>query len=144
MLQCVGGHRNLSEVLWGVLRKSDKQGLMSKRKKEENIVALFPLGFMFLADGQGGTEYLLITILHECGDNFLASAGEHVDDWNLGHGVAAWLQTEGGASHVDQYLSSESRVVDAHVELETLVLSLARNALANEVHTMAHVLDIID
>ncbi len=47
------GHRNLSEVLWVVLRKSDKQGLMSKRKKEENIVALFPLGFMFLADGQG-------------------------------------------------------------------------------------------
>ena len=87
---------------------------------------------------------MLKTILHECGDNFLASAGEHVDDWNLGHGVAAWLQTEGGASHVDQYLSSESRVVDAHVELETLVLSLARNALANEVYTMAHVLDIID
>ena len=84
------------------------------------------------------------TILHECGDKFLASAGEHVDDWNLWHGVAAWLQTEGGASHVDQYLSSESRVVDAHVELETLVLSLARNALANEVHTMAHVFDIID
>ena len=53
MLQCVGGYRNLSEVLWVVLRKSDKQGLMSKRKKEENIVALFPLGFMFLADGQG-------------------------------------------------------------------------------------------
>ena len=53
MLQCVGGQRNLSEVLGVVLRKSDKQGLMSKRKKEENIVALFPLGFMFLADGQG-------------------------------------------------------------------------------------------
>ena len=53
MLQCVGGHRKLSEVLWVVLRKSDKQWLMSKRKKEENIVALFPLGFMFLADGQG-------------------------------------------------------------------------------------------
>ena len=47
------GHRKLSEVLWVVLRKSDKQGLISKRKKEENIVALFPLGFMFLADGQG-------------------------------------------------------------------------------------------
>ena len=44
MLQCVGGHRKLSEVLWVVLRKSDKQVLMSKRKKEENIVALFPLG----------------------------------------------------------------------------------------------------
>ena len=53
MLQCVGGHRKLSEVLWVVLRKSDKQVLMSKRKKEENIVALFPLEFMFLADGQG-------------------------------------------------------------------------------------------
>ena len=43
----------MSEVLWVVLRKSDKQVLMSKRKKEENTVALFPLGFMFLADGQG-------------------------------------------------------------------------------------------
>ena len=82
--------------------------------------------------------------LYECCYDFLTGSWQHIDNWNLWHGVAAWLQTEGGASHVDQYLSSESRVVDAHVELETLILSLARNALANEVHTMAHVLDIID
>ena len=39
--------------MWGVGREADRQWLMSERKKEENIVAGFALGFMFLADGQG-------------------------------------------------------------------------------------------
>ena len=81
--------------------------------------------------------------LYECCNDFLTSAWEHVDHWNLWHGVATWLQTEGCASHVNQNLSGEGRVVDAHVELEALVLSLAGYTLANEVHTMTHILYII-
>ena len=63
--------------------------------------------------------------LHEGSYDFLTSAWEHVDDWNLWHGVATWLETEGSTGHIDQYLSGEGWVVDAHVELEALVLSLA-------------------
>lgn len=32
--------------------------------------------------------------LHECCNDFLTSAWEHIDDRNLWHGVATWLETE--------------------------------------------------
>ena len=63
--------------------------------------------------------------LHECCNDFLTSSWQHVDNWNLWHGVATWLETERSTSYVNQYLSGEGWVVDAHVELETLVLGLA-------------------
>lgn len=40
-------------------------------------------------------------VLHEVG----AIAGEHVDDGNLNHGVAAGLLAHGGAGYVDEYLT---------------------------------------
>ena len=43
-------------------------------------------------------------------------AREHVDDGNLDHRVAAWLQAHGSTGHIDQYLTCQSGVVDAHVE----------------------------
>jgi hypothetical protein len=70
-------------------------------------------------------------------------AGEHIDHRNLNHGVASGLETHRGASHVNQNLTREGRVVDAHVELQALVLSLAAHTLANEIHTMTHVANII-
>ena len=70
-------------------------------------------------------------------------AGEHIDHRNLNHGVASGLETHRGASHVDEYLTREGRVVNAHVELQALVLSLAAYALTNEVHTMTHIANII-
>ena len=33
-------------------------------------------------------------VLYECCNDFLTSAWEHVDHWNLWHGVATWLETE--------------------------------------------------
>ena len=81
--------------------------------------------------------------LHECSYDFLTSTWQHIDDRNLWHGVATWLETEGCTSHVNQDLSGEGRVVDAHGELAALVLSLARYTLANEVHTVTHLLYII-
>ena len=50
-------------------------------------------------------------------DEFLGVAGKHVDDGNLNHRIAAGLQTHGSTGNVDKHLTSEGRVVDAHVEL---------------------------
>ena len=71
-------------------------------------------------------------------------AREHVDNGNLDHGVASGLQTHRGTGHVDQHLTCESRVVDAHVKLQTLVLGLTTDTLAHEVHTMTHVAHVVN
>ena len=71
-------------------------------------------------------------------------ARQHVDNRNLHHRVAARLQAHGGASHVDEHLTCESRVVDTHVELQTLVLRLAADALAHKVHAVPHVAHVVD
>ena len=55
-------------------------------------------------------------------DEVGAVAGEHVDNGNLYHGVAAGLEAHRGAGYVNQYLTGEGGVVNAHVELQTLVL----------------------
>ena len=57
------------------------------------------------------------TKLHQMTDEVLAVAGQHIDDGNLDHRVAAGLQAHGGAGHVDQHLTCQGGVVDAHVEL---------------------------
>ena len=77
--------------------------------------------------------------LHQVLDEVGAFAGQHVDDGNLDHGVAAGLLAQAGAGHVDEHLSCESGVVDAHVELQTLVLGFSADALAHEVYAVAHV-----
>ena len=82
--------------------------------------------------------------LHQMLDEIGTFAWEHVDDGELDHRVAAGLLTHGSTGYVDQYLGGESRVVDAHVELEALVLGLARDALAHEVDTVTHVAHLID
>ena len=71
-------------------------------------------------------------------------AGQHVDNRNLDHGVTAGLQAHRGTGYIDQYLSGEGWVVDLHVELEALVLSLSADALAYEVYAVAHVANIVN
>ena len=44
-------------------------------------------------------------------------AGEHVDDGNLNHRIATWLEPHGSAGHINKHLTCEGGVVDAHVEL---------------------------
>ena len=56
---------------------------------------------------------------------------QHVDDGNLYHRVAARLQALGSASHVDQYLSCQSGVVNLHVKFQTLILRLSADTLAH-------------
>ena len=77
------------------------------------------------------------------GNPLFAVAGKEVDNGNLNHRVAAGLQTGGGTCHTYQYLGGEGGVVDAHVELEALVLGGSTHALAHHVDTMAHVADSI-
>ena len=76
-------------------------------------------------------EYLEIVKLYKMRDELLAVAFEIVNHWNLNHGVATRLLAHRGTGNVDKYLASEGGVVDAHVELQSLVLCLTANALAN-------------
>ena len=82
--------------------------------------------------------------LYQMFDEVGAVAWEHVDDGNLDHRVAGGLEAHRGASDIDQNLTGEGRIVDLHVELQTLVLGLTADALADEVDTMTHVANIID
>lgn len=77
------------------------------------------------------------------GYEVFAVAGEEVDDGHFNHGVAAGLLAHGGAGHADEYLTGEGGVVDAHIELEKLVLGGAAHALAGEVDAMSHVDDFV-
>ena len=65
----------------------------------------------------GTWDFISIRYLHQMADEVLTVARQHVDDGNLDHRVAAGLETHGGASHVDEHLTGEGGVVDAHVEL---------------------------
>lgn len=77
------------------------------------------------------------------GDNLLAITGQEVDDGDLDHGIAAGLLVHGGAGHADEDLTREGGVVDAHVELEKLVLRRAAHAFARQVDAMPHVDDVV-
>ena len=85
-----------------------------------------------------------LLFLHQVADELFAITWEHVEDGEFDHGVAARLLAEGCTSDIDQHLGGEGRVVDAHVELEALVLRLAADTLADEVDAVAHVTYLID
>ena len=81
---------------------------------------------------QRGQNYVNVFCgLYKMLDEVGTVAWEHVDDGNLDHRVASGLETLGGTGNVDEHLSGEGGVVDAHVELQALVLSLAAHALAH-------------
>ena len=77
--------------------------------------------------------------LHQMPNPLLAVARKEVDDRNLDHRIATRLLAHGGTCHAHQDLCREGGIVDAHVELEELVLRLAGHALAGEVHDGAEV-----
>ena len=62
---------------------------------------------------------------HQTANPLVAVAREQVNDGNLYHRVASRLLTHGSSGHADKHLSCEGGIVDAHVELEELVLRLA-------------------
>ena len=81
--------------------------------------------------------------LYQMLDEVCTITGEHVDDRNFDHRVAARLQSHGGTGYVDEYLTRQGGVVDTHVELQTLVLRLAADTLADEVYAVTHITHII-
>ena len=64
-------------------------------------------------------------------DELLAVAFKIVNHRNLNHGVATGLLAHRGTGNIDEYLTGEGGVVDAHVELQSLVLCLTAYTLAN-------------
>lgn len=75
---------------------------------------------------------------------FLAVAWQEVDNRNLDHCVAAGLLLHSCAGCVHKHLTCERRVVYLHLELEKLILSLARNTLALKQNTVSHVAAVVD
>ena len=55
-------------------------------------------------------------------DPLFAVARKEVDDGDFYHGVAPRLLLHGSACHAHKYLCSQCRIVDAHIELEQLIL----------------------
>ena len=85
-----------------------------------------------------------IVSLYKMADEILLVTLEHVDDGNLDHRVASGLLAHGSAGHVDEYLTGEGRIVDAHVELQALVLRLSAHALPDQIDAMAHVAHVVN
>ena len=63
--------------------------------------------------------------LDHAGDDVHAFTAQHGDGRHFDERMAAGLQAGRGASAGDQHLSGQGRVVDAHVELEDLVVGHA-------------------
>ena len=77
--------------------------------------------------------------LDQLGDEGLAVAGAEIHGRDFRQGVATGGQSHAGASGTYHDLSGQSRVVNAHLELEDLVLRGARYTLALHVNAVAHV-----
>ena len=77
-------------------------------------------------------------------NQFLAAAGKHVDDRDFYHRVATRLLAQGGTCHIDKHLGGKGWIVDTHIELKTLIMSLSRHTGTNEVDAVRYVIEGID
>ena len=74
-------------------------------------------------------------------DELAAVAREQVYGWNLNHGVATGSLAQCGAGARDEDLTREGRIVDLHEETEILVGRDARDAVADEVDAVTHIVE---
>lgn len=74
-------------------------------------------------------------------DKVLAVTRQIVNHRNLYHCVASRLLTHGSTCRIDKHLCSERRVVDFHIELKHLIMSLSRDTLACQVDTMTDIIE---
>ena len=77
--------------------------------------------------------------LYQVSDPLFAVARKEVDDGDFYHGVAPRLLLHGSACHAHNYLCSQCRIVDAHIELEQLILRFTGNSLASQIYTVSHI-----
>ena len=64
-------------------------------------------------------------LLHKVSNQGFAVAFEIVNHGNLNHGVGTRLLLHRSASHIDEHLSCERRVIDFHVKLKQLIVRAA-------------------
>lgn len=77
------------------------------------------------------------------GNQFLTVAAQQINYRNFNHGITSGLLFHGGACHANQHLRGKSRIINLHVKLEQLIVSLARYPFANQVNAMTHVVQIV-
>ena len=63
---------------------------MEKARKKSKLLA----SRFIIVMQVNSSLFVLHSQLHECSYDFLTGSWQHVDNWNLWHGVATWLQTE--------------------------------------------------
>ena len=63
---------------------------MGKARKKSKLLA----SRFIIVMQVNSSLFVLHSQLHECSYDFLTGSWQHVDNWNLWHGVATWLQTE--------------------------------------------------
>ena len=68
---------------------------------------------------------MLLICLYQSANNLLFITVEEVDNRNLNHSICSRLLAQHGTSSRNSNLARKRRVVDAHIELETLILRLA-------------------
>ena len=77
------------------------------------------------------------------GNQFLTVAAQQINYRNFDHGITSGLLFHGGACHANQHLRGKSRIINLHVKLEQLIVSLARYPFANQVNAMTYVVQIV-
>lgn len=83
------------------------------------------------------------TSLYQMGNQFLTVAAQQINYRNFDHGITSGLLFHGGACHANQHLRGKSRIINLHVKLEQLIVSLARYPFANQVNAMTYVVQIV-
>ena len=86
----------------------------------------------------------ILALLYQMRYMLLSIAVQQVDEWYLNHSVATWSLAHCCACAAHKNLCCKRRVVDSHIELEQLVLCCTRNTLTCEVHTVAHIEEIVN
>ena len=70
-------------------------------------------------------------VLYQCFDQTFGVSREEVDGGEFYHGlgtvVAAGFETESCTGTGDHHLTGEGRIIDCHIELKTLIMSLSRH-----------------
>ena len=69
--------------------------------------------------------FFCINGLHQMTNQLFLVTTKHVNDRNFNHRISTWLLLQGSTSHIHQYLSRQSWVVNLHIKLKQLVMRLA-------------------
>ena len=86
----------------------------------------------------------ILALLYQVCNMLLPVTAQQVDERNFNHCVATWSLAHCGTCTANKHLGCQRGVVDAHIELEQLILCCTRNTLAGEVHAVTHIKQIVN